>query len=154
MSGTYFHKSTLVINYTMQNRVKSLQWSRSDIYADMMQCVYKEWHRAIWPGKRANGLCQYWSERISKKWKFNLNLEGCIGDPQPDKSERRNCKQTRVGGMLQTEEAACEKHRGMTEVVRTLALLECEILRLGTWRRRIFGVHDFALWYSSQYYHW
>lgn len=54
-------------------------------------------------------LCQRWSERISKIWRFNLNFEGWMGDLQADRRERRNYKQTRVRGMSQAEAVARER---------------------------------------------
>lgn len=63
----------------------------------------------MWQGRSANGPCQDWSEKTSKKWKLNLTFEGWIGDPQANKTERRNCKQTRVGGMLQAGQSVLEK---------------------------------------------
>lgn len=66
-------------------------------------------------------------------------------DLQTDRQQRRNCEQTRVGGMLQQRQWQVRGHRGMEEgVIRSVVLVECEILKLGTRKRRIFGVPAFA----------
>lgn len=136
MCGVYFPESTWETDYTIKIGLKAYsdaeatdRWARHTCGHDT--CVNTGQH----------GKAGVPTARV-QRWEFDLNFEGWSGGPQTDQRERRTCKRT-------GQRACCRQRRrqkGSTELRKEPGAGGGEILlRVGTSRRRVWGVGPFLL---------